>query len=460
VTDAGIRRQLLDALGYAGQAYRDAPARLRSHGRRGGGRGDRAAAGRRARPPAGVDPCRPPARRLFHAYNLVSFPTRDTAVVEHLPVMLEGQVAVLGTSHLGAEDLTHLVDALFDSPLYRPDLGTFLLYPATDRPSFLDRNRLAPETIEAHPVLQELVAEATAASSSRTPQAGCTSGRTSPTPRHWRTPWRARRWTTTRPRERARRVRAAVPPPRVHRDGRAGCTATRASARSTGTWSPSCCWRSRCATSRRSPTDTDAAVVARLAAAYRRVRDGLGFRKTPAVFGAVPTDCYSHTPAHAGAQQPGMTGQAKEQVLARAGELGLVVADGTLALVRPLLPAEELWGEGEAGEVPSYRFTVCAMPGAGPAGAMPTGSASSATTGAVEERDGHGLDARGVGRGVRPPRDHRQDRVHHTGEVAAASCPRRPRGSGPCTSRCRFTFAINSSQTSTGRARQSWPKAT
>ena len=37
----------------------------------------------------------------------------------------------------------------------------------------------------------------------------------------------------------------------------------------------------------------------------------------------VPTDPYSHTPGFAGVQQPGMTGQVKEEILTRWGELGL-----------------------------------------------------------------------------------------------------------------------------------------
>ena len=41
-------------------------------------------------------------------------------------------------------------------------------------------------------------------------------------------------------------------------------------------------------------------------------------------------DPYSHTPKHAGAQQPGMTGQVKEEVLTRFGELGIRVCDGAV----------------------------------------------------------------------------------------------------------------------------------
>ena len=102
-----------------------------------------------------------------------------------------------------------------------------------------------------------------------------------------------------------------------------------------------------------SPTTVDG-----LAACYRRIRDGLGFRKDPAEFGAVPIDCYSHTPAHAGAQQPGMTGQVKEEVLARWGELGILVEDGRIVLERPLLPAAELLPDDGS----ACRWTVCEVP--------------------------------------------------------------------------------------------------
>jgi hypothetical protein len=47
-------------------------------------------------------------------------------------------------------------------------------------------------------------------------------------------------------------------------------------------------------------------------------------------------DPYSHTPAHAGARQPGLTGQVKEDVLCRWGELGVFVQSGQLCF-RPLL---------------------------------------------------------------------------------------------------------------------------
>ena len=82
-----------------------------------------------------------------------------------------------------------------------------------------------------------------------------------------------------------------------------------------------------------------------LGALYYRVREGIGFTKTPVEYGAFPTDPYSHTPGHGGAQQPGMTGQVKEEVLSRFGELGLRVAGGEVRFDPRLLRAREFSSE-------------------------------------------------------------------------------------------------------------------
>jgi hypothetical protein len=78
------------------------------------------------------------------------------------------------------------------------------------------------------------------------------------------------------------------------------------------------------------------AAVQALANAYYDIRQGIGFNKPPDVYGAFPTDPYSHTPAGQGAKQPGMTGQVKEELLTRMGELGIFVEQGILSF-RPVL---------------------------------------------------------------------------------------------------------------------------
>jgi hypothetical protein len=88
-----------------------------------------------------------------------------------------------------------------------------------------------------------------------------------------------------------------------------------------------------------------------LAAAYHRIRAGLGFEKTVVEYGAIPLDPYSHTPPRAGARQPGMTGQVKEGILARLGELGVRVEAGVVGFRPMLLKRREF--RSEAG---TYRY--------------------------------------------------------------------------------------------------------
>jgi hypothetical protein len=52
-------------------------------------------------------------------------------------------------------------------------------------------------------------------------------------------------------------------------------------------------------------------------------------------------DPYSHTPAHTGARQPGLTGQVKEDILCRRGELGLFVEAGQICFRPALLRRDE-----------------------------------------------------------------------------------------------------------------------
>jgi hypothetical protein len=74
---------------------------------------------------------------------------------------------------------------------------------------------------------------------------------------------------------------------------------------------------------------------------YFEIQAGIGAHKSPELYGAVPTDPYSHTPATKGAQQPGMTGQVKEDILSRFGELGIAVAHGIIAFKPRLLRKQE-----------------------------------------------------------------------------------------------------------------------
>jgi hypothetical protein len=113
--------------------------------------------------------------------------------------------------------------------------------------------------------------------------------------------------------------------------------------------------------------EVDVEAATALADAYEHVRDGLGFRKSAVVQGAFPCDPYSHTPRDRGAQQPGMTGLVKEEVLARWGELGVQVRGGRLRFAPRLLHRAEF-------EAAPYRFDYVDIAGQDRSWELPAGS--------------------------------------------------------------------------------------
>jgi len=111
---------------------------------------------------------------------------------------------------------------------------------------------------------------------------------------------------------------------------------------------------------------------------YEAIKAGIGINKSPEHYGAFPTEAYSHTPSFAGVQQPGMTGQVKEDIISRFGELGVKVKDGQIQFKPVLLHQSEFLDEATEWELPenirrsdketfrlderSLGFTVCAVP--------------------------------------------------------------------------------------------------
>ena len=91
--------------------------------------------------------------------------------------------------------------------------------------------------------------------------------------------------------------------------------------------------------------DEDDVVVGKLLDHYYEANEGIGVHKSPELYGAFPTDPYSHTPGSKGAQQPGMTGQVKEDILSRFGELGISVSEGKIMFNPRLLRKDEFLKE-------------------------------------------------------------------------------------------------------------------
>jgi hypothetical protein len=275
---------------------------------------------------------------LYESYNLVDF-SNGKATVGHLYPMLEGQVAVLSSGLLSLAESVSLLEALFASPLFTPHHNSFLLYPDRTLPGFLERNRLDADAL-ALPVVQSILA---------LKRTDLLQTQSDGTVRF--APGLANRADL----EAAAadlgpglpELVAAYERVLKHREftGRSGTMF--------GYEGLGCIyWHmvaklllavQECAFA---AADRGAPELEALCNFYRTVRDGLGYRKDAAAYGAFPTDPYSHTPGEGGAQQPGMTGQVKEEILARWGELGLRVRDGRIHFTPVLLDANEIPPEG------------------------------------------------------------------------------------------------------------------
>ncbi len=295
---------------------------------------------------------------LYHSYNLIHFSADQTeAAVEHLHEMLEGQVAVLDAGVLSPEERADVIDALFDSAMYRADQRSFMLYPAHRPPSFLDKNVVPTEAVAGNPLLDALVAEGDTSVIIRDAEgrhrfqaelvdAGILDralDALAASPR-WSEVVEANRAATLDTYEAVFRHRAYT--------GRSG---SMYGYEGIG----SIYWHmvaKLLVAVQQSVVDASAygatpEATRRLVDAYWSVRAGLGFNKTAHDFGAIPIDPYSHSPAHAGAQQPGMTGLVKEELITRPLEVGVRVKDGMIEFDTILLRTDELLDHDEVWRV-------------------------------------------------------------------------------------------------------------
>ncbi len=297
---------------------------------------------------------------LYHSYNRVSFPTDDMAKVDHLGPMLEGQVAVLSSGALDGEATLAVVDALFASEMYRPDQHSFMLYPATRLPPFLDRNRVSDEAAQLvravgslDGALGQIFTEDDAGGMhfrAEIANAGVLEALVD------------RMALSDADRAAVFEIHEQV----FRHHSFTGRSASMYGYEGLGSIYWHMVAKLLLAVQEAYWTAIDHEhpdpVVAGLADAYRRIRAGLGYQTDPATYGAIPTDCYSHTPGHAGAQQPGMTGQVKEEVLTRSGELGLRVVDGRVILSPGLLAPDEVFPTTDDGGRGTARLTFCSVP--------------------------------------------------------------------------------------------------
>jgi hypothetical protein len=277
---------------------------------------------------------------LYHAYNLLQL-TQQRATVGSLYPMLEGQVAALSSGAIAPKQAVAVLEALFESEVYRADQQTFMLYPDRKLPSFLAKNVIPENLIKDIPLVNLMLEQGDEHIVLRDAQGS----------------YRFNAGLTN-----AGDLTAQIRDlPSVYDDMTSAALApllgvyeqvfnhqafTGRSGGMFGFEGLGCIYWHMVAKLLLAVQEnyfvalelgTDEATCLQLGELYYRVRDGIGFNKTPAEYGAFPCDPYSHTPKHAGAQQPGMTGQVKEEILSRFGELGLHVNDGMVNFQPSLL---------------------------------------------------------------------------------------------------------------------------
>ncbi|MEM8668292.1 MAG: hypothetical protein AAGG48_12315 [Planctomycetota bacterium] len=282
---------------------------------------------------------------LFHSYNLLDW-RDDTIEVEYLDEMLEGQVAVLSSGLLAADEVVTLLDVLRVSRLYRENQNSYLLYPDRQLPPFVAKNQFPIDIYQSSKLLQALVRDGNESIIRRDTKGGI----------HFNGRFR----NVADLRDALDHLPDAYQK-YVADESVLLCDAfvelfghRRFTGRS-GTFFAyeglgSIYWHmvSKLGLAisenffQAIDAKADPDVVRRIGEHYQSVRSGIGAEKTPSQYGAFPSDPYSHTPENAGVKQPGMTGQVKEDVLARFTEVGIQFEDGCICFRLDLFDRQEL----------------------------------------------------------------------------------------------------------------------
>ncbi len=286
---------------------------------------------------------------LYQAYNLMTVEKEGEISISYLSEMLEGQVAVLSSGFLNASEALAVLDGLKASALFREDQYSYILYPNKDLPRFLEKNTIPKAAVNKSNLLSTLIARGNTQILEVDIKGQF----------HFNGNFKN-----------ANDLSAALE--QLHLDGYpvkdkeieevlnvfeevfdhkafTGRSGTFFGYEGLGSiyWHmvsklllavQECCLS---AIEQKESPET----IGKLMEHYYEINEGIGVHKSPVLYGAFPTDPYSHTPAGKGAQQPGMTGQVKEDILSRFGELGVQINDGQITFAPRLLRKEEFLRE-------------------------------------------------------------------------------------------------------------------
>jgi hypothetical protein len=316
--------------------------------------------------------------KLYHSYNLISFKD-DGVSIRRLYEMLEGQVAVLSSGLLEPDEVNEVLDSLKRSAMFRNDQNSYMLYPDRQLPRFMEKNIIPSEAVEGSRLLTDLVRD-----ENRNILYRDVNGLF-----HFNSSFRNASYL--------KKALDLLEPEygigQADKDhivdiyekvfdhqsftGRSGTFY--------GFEGLGCIYwhmvsKLLLAISENYFNAKKKGAVAdqleKIIRHYYDVRSGLGLNKKPDIYGAFPTDAYSHTPGKGGAKQPGMTGQVKEDIISRFGELGVIVESGNISFDPGLLRRSEFLSNPDDFEYVSFAnirkviplgpgslaFTICQVP--------------------------------------------------------------------------------------------------
>lgn len=288
---------------------------------------------------------------LYHAYNLMSISNNSKEVViTHLDEMLEGQVAALSAGYLSVEDALQLLDQMKNSGLFRHDQYSYLLYPNKQLPKFLEKNNIPEALVKRSTLLNTMLAARDTSLVEQDINGHYhfngnfkNAGDLRNAIHHLDT-----NNYGTLPVEEMQYLLEVFEKVFNHKSftGRSG---TFYGYEGLGSIYWHMVSKLQLAVQevclQAIAQNKSKEVIGRLLAHYYEINEGVGVHKSPDLYGAFPTDPYSHTPANKGAQQPGMTGQVKEDIISRFGELGVFVSDGHIYFNPCLLRKDEFTKE-------------------------------------------------------------------------------------------------------------------
>jgi len=309
---------------------------------------------------------------MYHSYNILTL-TEDSLKISNMFLMLEGQTAVLGSGCLGPAEALELTHAMEHSDLLNKQLGQFFLYPVKQLDTFIERNIIPRDMAEKSPTISGLLKsqhEGFVLEDADGQIRFHDSIQQSSDVNRWLERLEA-------PKEDAAFIHEIYEHVFAHKQftGRSGIMYKYEGIGSIY-WHQNSKFMLSFQEVFTKAAQSGEGNLPGLKEAYYRLYDGFGFRKTPEQWGAFPLEPYSHTPYGMPAQQPGMTGQVKEDILTRFAELGVMVKDGVVSFDFALLRKEEFLTEDSsfryvdvnnqyrelALPANSLAFTICQVP--------------------------------------------------------------------------------------------------